>query len=256
MFNVYIAGLLWVAGAVALGAGIAFLVRRIGLDEGRPDNNEAAGQVFTIVGGLQAVLVSFVLISLFDGVTQAGEGASTESHSLVAMAWAADALPEPARSEVLGLARDYTDTVIEREWPQLQREQEVDGPGWTQLDELRAAIAGARIDTGDEWEAGRKAEAQTQLVAVYEEREARVAESTDRGLGPVVWFVLGLGSFITVVLSNLFGGTKLMTHMILVTTLAGMIMLLLFAIYQLQNPFGEDAKLGPEAFELARERLG
>ncbi|MFF5989579.1 bestrophin-like domain [Prauserella flavalba] len=254
--NVYVTGLLWVAGAVALGAGIAFLVRRIGLDEGRPDNNEAAGQVFTIVGGLQAVLVSFVLISLFDGVTQAGEDASGEAHSLVAMAWAADALPEPARSEVLRLSREYADTVIDREWPQLQAEQEVTGPGWTQLDRMRVAIADARIDTGDEWESGRKAEAQTQLVTLYEQREARVAESADRGLGPVVWFVLALGGFITVVLSNLFGGTRLWTHMILVTTLAGMIMLLLFAIYQLQNPFGDDAKLGPDAFELARERLG
>ena len=65
--NIFVAGSLWVAGAACVGGLIAYLVRRLGRDdEGRPGNNDAAGQVFTIVGGLHAVLVAFVLISLFD----------------------------------------------------------------------------------------------------------------------------------------------------------------------------------------------
>ncbi|PWV73869.1 Protein of unknown function [Prauserella marina] len=212
--------------------------------------------MFTIVGGLHAVLISFVLISLFDGVTQAGESAEREANGLVAVAWAADALPEQARDRVHELSREYATAVIEQEWPRLAAGEQVTGAGWARLDELRATLTAASITTSDEWEAGRKAEAETQLLKVYEERQARINDADNRGLEPVVWFVLGLGRFITVVLSNLFGGTRLVTHTIIVTTLAGMIVLLLFAIYQLQNPFGSDTQLGPDAFRNALDRLG
>src|SRR5437868_906958 len=140
--NIFVAGGLWVAGAALAAGGIAYLVRRFGWDEGRADNNDAAGQVFTIVGGLHAVLVAFVLIPLFDSV------------------------------------------------------------------------------------------------------------------GAVVWFALILGSLITaVLLPNLFGGTRLAAHIIIVSTLAGTITLLLFAIYQLQNPFSGGAKVPPGAFTGALDRL-
>src|SRR6266480_369799 len=69
--NIFVAGSLWVAGAVSVAGVVAYLVRRFGWDEGRADNNDAAGQVFTIVGGLHAVLIAFVLISLFDSVSAA-----------------------------------------------------------------------------------------------------------------------------------------------------------------------------------------
>jgi hypothetical protein len=70
-----------------------------------------------------------------------------------------------------------------------------------------------------------------------------------------VWFALILGSFISVLLPNLFGGTRLGAHIIIVSTLAGTMALLLFAIFQLQDPFSGGAKIGPDAFTSALARL-
>src|SRR5258708_6366391 len=98
--NIYLTGILWVGGAALAGAVIGYLVRRFGWDEGRADNNDAAGQVFTIVGGLHAVLLAFVLISLFDSVATAGGSAQTEADSLVAASWAADSLPADTKDKV------------------------------------------------------------------------------------------------------------------------------------------------------------
>jgi hypothetical protein len=85
--DTYLEGLLWVGGAALVAAGVAYLVRRIGATEGTVENNEAAGQVFTLVGGLQAVLVAFVLTSLFDGASAAEDGSYAEADSLVAAVW-------------------------------------------------------------------------------------------------------------------------------------------------------------------------
>ena len=252
--NVFVAGGLWVAGAALVAGVIAYLVRRFGWDEGRRDNNDAAGQVFTIVGGLHAVLVAFVLISLFDSVGSASQDAQTEADSLVAATWAADALPAETKDRVHQLAVAYARTVEEQEWPRLADGGEIAATGWTQLDQMRQAVAAADVD-GD-WAVDRKTEASNQLWSVYQARTERLNSADSRGVGAVVWFALILGSLITaVLLPNLFGGTRLAAHIIIVATLAGTITLLLFAIYQLQNPFSGGAKVPPEAFTSALERL-
>jgi hypothetical protein len=115
----YLAGLLWVAG-VALGAAlVAYLVRRIGATEGTVANNEAAGQVFTLVGGLQAVLLAFVLISLFDGVSAAEDGSYAEADGVVAAVWAADS------RELSDLRRLLADAPARDQWTVDQKGERV-----------------------------------------------------------------------------------------------------------------------------------
>ncbi|GAA1955925.1 hypothetical protein [Amycolatopsis minnesotensis] len=253
--SIYLSGLLWVVGAAAAGAGSAYLVRRFGLDEGRPDNNDAAGQVFTIVSGLQAVIVAFVLISQFDAVDAARDGAFKEANAAVAASWAADALPEPTRGEVREQASAYARTVQDVEWPQMRDGKTVDSEGWAQLDRLRDTVAGAEIPDGDDWATDRKTESANQLWEVYQARQERITGAAQSGLGVVLWFVLILGSVVTTLLPNLFGGTRPITHIIIVSTLAGTITLLLFAIYQLQNPYAGGTKIEPDAFHWALDRL-
>ncbi|NKQ57145.1 DUF4239 domain-containing protein [Amycolatopsis sp. K13G38] len=253
--SVYLTGSIWVLAAVLGGALIAYLVRRYGLDEGRMDNNDAAGQAFTIVGGLHAVVVAFVLISLFDAATTVRDESYSETQALVGVAWAAQALPEPAKSELPRLARDYADTVVRVEWPELRAGGTVPDQGWHELQQMREVLDSADIPGDDDWLTGEKTQAADQLMTIYEQRQSRLNAVRDNNVGLVVWFVLIVGSLIFVLLPNLFGGTKQITHIIIVSTLAATTTLLLFAIYQLQNPFGGGAKVGPDAFSQAITRL-
>ncbi|MFI0470386.1 hypothetical protein ACH347_40515 [Saccharopolyspora sp. 5N102] len=252
--SIYLSGLIWVLSASVAAAVIGYLVRRLGQDEGRPSNNDAAGQVFTIVSGLQAVVLAFVLVTLFDTVADAREGAYREAQALVSVSWAVDSLPAPTGDEARELSVRYLQTVVGEEWPVMQQGGQVIGPGWAELDRLRAAVLQAPAD--GEFEEDRKTEAITQLGQVYEERHERVTRAFDRGVVAVVWLVLILGSVVCVLLPNLFGGTRLFPHIVLVSTLAGALALLLFAIFQLQNPFSGGSQIGPEAFLWALERLG
>ncbi|GAB2959018.1 DUF4239 domain-containing protein [Amycolatopsis acidiphila] len=252
--NVYVTGLLWVAGSMIVGALIAYLVRRYGLDEGRPDNNDAAGQAFTIVGGLHAVVVAFVLISLFDAASTVRDGSYQETQALVSATWAADALPEPAHTQVPELARQYARTVVQQEWPRLQNGGMPGEEGWTLVNRMRASLDATDLPD-DDWLVDQKTDAASDLTDVYEQRQARLNAVRDNGVGVVLWFVLVVGSVIFVLLPNLFGGTRQATHIIIVSTLAATTTLLLYAIFQMQNPFAGGAKVGPEAFSQAIARL-
>lgn len=249
--NIYIVGLLWVLGVGLVAGTLAYLVRRIGETQGVVDNNEAAGQVFTLVGGLQAVLLAFVLISLFDGVSAAEDGSYEEADSLVAAVWAAQELPDS--TGVATQARAYAEEVIEREWPRMSEGAAVDGAGWAALERLRSEVA--TTPATDDWTVDRKNEANAQLWTVYQQRQERLNTATSGGVNSVVWFALLVGAAMAVALPILFGGPKPATHILIVSILAGTMALLLFATQQLQNPYGGGAQVSPAAFESALDRL-
>lgn len=251
--SVYLTGLLWVGGAAVVVAVVAYLIRKYGPDEGRSANNEAAGQVFTIVGGLHAVLVAFVLIALFDSVTQASDAAYREADGLVAVTWASDALSDDTGRQVRQFSREYATTVVNDEWPAMRRGTDFESTGWSQLDRLRRVVADAPAT--DEWQVDRKTEAAAQLWQVYEARQARL-DAAGGEISSVVWFVLVAGSVLAICLPLMFGGPLMRTHVLIVATLAATITLLMYAAYQLQNPFGGGAEISPAAFEAAIERFG
>ncbi|PPK68876.1 DUF4239 domain-containing protein [Actinokineospora auranticolor] len=251
--NIYLSGLIWVLGAALVTAAVAYLIRRIGETTGTVENNEAAGQVFTIVGGLHAVLLAFVLISLFDATSAAEDDSYRETENLVAARWAADSLGEPTRTEVRDLVDQYLDAVINHEWPDLrQGNDDVSGEGWSALEKMRQAVAQAQA--GDDWENAQKTDAANKLWDVYQARQDRL-NAAGNGISDVLWFALVAGSVMSVALPLLFGGPRPVTHIVIVSILAGTLSLLLFATQQLQNPYSGGAQVEPTAFESAQARL-
>ncbi|SFB43719.1 Protein of unknown function [Amycolatopsis marina] len=249
--NVYVTGALWVLGVAAAAAAVTFLVHRFTRNSRNAD--EAVTGVFTIVAGLQAVLLAFVLISLFDAVSSVRDGSHTEANGLTAVYWASDSLPAPAREQLQDLSRSYVHTVVEQEWPSMREGEAVGGPGWDLLERMRSTIDGAATRT--DWQQDRKAEAAGQLWGVYEARQARLTAAGNAGISTVVWLALVVGSILSVALPYLFDVPKLLTHALIVGTLAGTIALLMFAIYQLQNPFSGGAQVAPDAFSSAVDRM-
>jgi hypothetical protein len=211
--------------------------------------------VFTIVGGLQAVLLAFVLISLFDNVSTVSTDSYTEANGIVAISWDADSLPAASQNRIHQLCQDYTNTVIDDEWPQLAAgATTVTGPGWQQLQDLHTAITAAAVSNNDNWRLDEKTDATNQLWQVFQARQERLS-SAGGGVSIVVWLALLVGSVLTLALSYLFGGAKLIPHVIMVSVLAATVALLLFAVDQMQDPFAGGAAVGPDAFTSAINRL-
>jgi hypothetical protein len=71
----------------------------------------------------------------------------------------------------------------------------------------------------------------------------------------VIWFALLAGSVMSISLPLMFGGPRPAMHVLIVSILASALALLLFAAYQLQNPYGGGGHVTSEAFESALARL-
>lgn len=248
--GMFLVGAVVVLGVAVVAAVLTIPVHR--LSRGERNANDTVAGVFTIVAGLQAVLLAFVLISLFDTVDSVADGAATEANALVAVYWASESLPAPARDELQRLSRSYAETVVDQEWPSMRDGAAVGGSGWDLIERMRTAVDGAA--TEDEWQEARRSEAARQLWVLYEARQARLAASGD-GISTVVWLALIAGSILSIGLPYLFDVSKVGTHMVIVGALAATIALLMFSIYQLQNPFSGGAMVEPDAFVSATDRM-
>jgi hypothetical protein len=249
--NIYLVGTFWVLATAVLAALVTIPVHR--LAPGERNAGDAVSGVFTIVAGLQAVLLAFVLISLFDTVDSVTDGAATEADSLVAVYWASDSLPAPVRDQVQQMCRSYARSVIGQEWPRMRDGQPVGGTGWELLERMRVAVDRAAVES--DWQQQRRSTASDRIGEVYRARQARLAAASGGGVGAVVWLALVVGAVLSVSLAYLFDVPKVVTHMVVVGALAATIALLLFAIYQLQNPFSGGTLVPPDAFASAVERM-
>lgn len=250
--SLLVSGLFWVVGVMVVTAVLAVVLRRARQREGREANNEVAGQVFTVVGGVNVVIAAFVLISLFDAMDKAQDTTYEEANALVAVQWASESLAPADRVKVEQLTHSYATVVSEQEWPDMKAGRPTSAEGWTLLSNLQTTVERAKTTT--ERQENSRVEAAAQVWNVYQARQVRL-NASGSGVSAVVWFAIMVGSVMSVALMFMFGGPGLYSYAIIVSMLSGAIGLLLFAIYQLQNPFSGGASVGPEAFVSALARL-
>lgn len=246
--NVYLIGLLWVIGAAGVAALLMIAIRRFISQEHRHAGDEAANRVFTVVAGLEAVLAAFVLIDVYTAVNTARTDSYHEADGLVAVYWDADLLPASAKDQIQPLVRQYAATVVHQEWPAMRDGDPVAQAGKAQLDRIHDVIAAVAPDTGQQED--RQTQISNDLTTVYQDRQERLDAAGTR-VSAIVWLALIVGAVLSVGLTCLFGGEKIRTHIIIAATLAGTLAALLYATYELQNPFGGSVQVSAEAFSSA-----
>lgn len=247
----FVLGIIVVLGAASAAALIGLVVRtRVEFDHHR--DTTPLGTILTIVTGLHAVFVVFVLVGVIETAGAARQATSREADNLVATVWAADALPPEVKARVRVQARDYARVVVKQEWPRLQNGEPVGPQGWNVLQQLRHTIAAGPAFTDVELD--RRAEASDRVVDTYLARQARLA-AAEGEVTPIIWYILVTGTIVSTVLPYLYGGTKVASYTVLVATVAGVFAMLLFAISQLQNPFSASGSVSPDPLRVLVERL-
>ncbi|MCP2326219.1 putative membrane protein [Hamadaea flava] len=250
-------GILVAVVTALVAAGIVIVVQRF-TDAARERHDgyvDAIGMVFAVVGVLYAIVLAFVVITVWDQMGSARQDSFTEATALVDVYAYAENVQDPARSEIQLLARSYAEQVIRDEWPAMQHHESVPLNGWNTLDRLREAVRGtgphadASDATVDSYEAAMNA-----LTTASEARTARATAST-RGLPLVMWFLLVGGGLLTIAFAYLFDIAGLVSQLIFTVGLTVMVVLLLYAVYQLEYPFARGERIEADAFRFALARF-
>jgi hypothetical protein len=214
----------------------------------RRDHNDAIGWHVSILGTTYAVIIGFMLYAVWTSYQNAEVNADNEANSLINLYRLADGLPSAQRVQVHQLVRDYTDEVIDEEWPAMSKGQISPG-GHHIMQQLWAAVMQVKpVTFGEQTSMNLTL---TELSTMTEHRRVRELQS-ESGLPGILWTVLLLGGAITTLSSCLFGTANFKLHCVQVISLTLLLSLALVAIADIDRPFQGAVRVTPLGFERAR----
>jgi hypothetical protein len=235
-----------VGGAAATAVGIMYAIRRRSRVDYFFIEVERGAGTFAFIGTAFAVLLAFVVLEAFQSFNDAKVGAEEEASTILQLSRTADFFSPKERDPLEGDLICYARGVIHEEWPAMERgARSPIVQGWvTRLeDDLRQL----HPDTPAQQAAF------LQLLDQQDKRtDARRARITEanRALPAPVWFILGLGAFVTVGFAMFFADRR--EHFIVQGALIGAITALvvsgLLLIWFLDHPYeNSSGSIKPDA---------
>lgn len=236
---------------VAVVGVLVALLQRFSPPTRRERNNEIGTTLFELLTVLYAVVLAFVLITVWEHRNEAGSLTYQEAGALVEVYWAAEALPPADRDEVREAVRDYTDLVLGDEWDSMREREPVGDEALLLVDRMRAPFTA--VEGADEVLQSQLDDARDQIRGVVEHRTERVLQA-QRGLSGPIWTVLLPGALLVLVVSLTLGTPTRRFQYVFVGLISGMVALMLFATYQLEYPFSRGEAVSAAAYETALDR--
>ena len=236
------AGIVIVGGFLTLALLIGYVVSKFTSAEVRMAHNDRAGFIIAVIGVVYAVLLAFVAIGVWDRFQQAQSRSYEEAGAVATVYRDADSFPRAAR--LRAVLRAYVRSVIDVEWPQMERGQ-------------RSNVSSALLEDADRQvrslpaDTPRLANVQAQMLeammAAFEDREARLTIFSG-GISGIIWLVLIVGAVVTVAFTYFFGFDRTVMQQLMIGALTFLIALVLFLIVALDYPFRGGIAVQPEAF--------
>ncbi|QMU67456.1 DUF4239 domain-containing protein [Streptacidiphilus sp. P02-A3a] len=242
--------LIFVASLAAIALALR-LVQRYVPHPHRERHNEVAGFIFAGVGVLYAVLLGFVVVSVWSGVGAAQQTTFNEADSLAGVYWISRSLPLPLGAQIEHETLDYATTVENDEWPLMEKHRS--SPAATDLVyAIRASVLSYQPTTMQQQVL--YDHAVTDVENLASARRERLDEVQD-SVPPILWVALIIGAVLTIGFTFLFGMSNSVAHGLMVLVLGALVVASLILIKEMDYPFAGVTKVDPTAFQVFLSRL-
>ena len=219
--------------------------------EKRRAHNDLIGWQLSVLGTTYAVIVGFMLYTVWIDFGTADLNTDAEANSLVNIYRLTDGLPAQQGARLKELARAYGDAVVDHEWGEMAvnaiptDSREITRQMWSTLTSSKG---------GSPTEITAEDHALYELSAMAGYRRIRLVESAAR-LPTVLWCVLLIGGAVTVASTCMFGASNGALHVIQVSAFALLISLVLVAIADINRPFQGSVHVSDYAFRRAQMEM-
>ncbi len=230
---------------VTLAMTFMLLMNRIWPAVERSAHNDIIGWQLGILGTTYAVIMGFMLYTVWTNFGAAELNADSEANSLLNVYHLAGGLPAQQRAELRATARSYADTVLKEDWPNMASAKDLPLPSRQVNVKMWQILMSVKTASSSELTA--EDHALYELSAMAEHRQMRRLQSTTR-LPTVLWFVLIVGGAVTIMSSCMFGSGNALLHASQVFAFSMLIALVLVAIGDIDRPFQGSVHVSNAAF--------
>jgi hypothetical protein len=215
-------------------------------------SDEVAGFLVAIVGVLYAVVLGFMVITVWSGFDQAQRNADAETASISDILFVTQALPLEIQKRERELLGQYAHEVRDTEWGMLANDEE-DLRARDLLTRAVHEVASARFPHTDANEAMRletvRAAALGGFLDLAGHRRQRIIDSGAR-VQPMMYFAISVGGLILLAFVFLFGVDSWPVQMTMTALIAAMIGLQIGIIFEMDRPFWGNVHVSSEAWTL------
>ena len=203
-------------------------------------HHNVAGFLVAVVGVLYAVMLGFLVISVWNSFDQAQRNADAETTSIADILYLARTMPADTRRRIRGSLGQYAYEVRDTEWEMLANEQEDVRARALMVGALQA-VATMRIPaSANESEILRLSALRASALESFRDlaahRRQRVLDAQSHVQGPM-YFALAAGGLILMAFVFLFGVENLVLQLIMTGLVAAMIGLQVGVIFEMDRPF-------------------
>jgi hypothetical protein len=210
-----------------------FMLNRLWPREQRRVHNDLIGWQLGILGTTYAVILGFMLYTVWTSFGEANLNTTLEANSLRNVYRLAEGLPPEQRIRLESEARAYADAVISDDWIDMyhgripEKSHRINQQMWQTLMSVKIATP-SEILAEDH--------ALSELSALTEHRRTRLIQSTYR-LPAIFWCVLIAGGILTTAAASLFGSENALLHGVQVFSFTLLVTLVLLAIADVNLPY-------------------
>jgi len=207
-------------------------------------HNDVAGPLIATAGTVMAVLLSFVVVVVWQEYDASAANVQREASAIADLHRIADGLPAPLAESVRRDCDRYADAVVAEEWPAM-RHGGRSRAARDLADRIEREIVAYAPQTS------RAAAIQTQALELIrtlaDSRRKRLFDN-DQGIPPQMWAAMLIVAAITVGFTYLFGVDSFSAHVLMTGGLAIVLATIMVLIALLDYPFRGDVSIGPQAF--------
>jgi Protein of unknown function (DUF4239) len=217
----------------------------------RSTHNELIGWQLGTLGTIYAVIMGFMLFTVWSNFSAAGLNVELEANAARDLFRIAEGMPQPQREQIEQLTRQYVRAVIEHDWPQMEHGEmpeishRINEKLWRALLSTKEVTAAQSVAEDH---------ALTALSELTAHRRTRFLNNVS-SLPGILWCVLLVGGVLTVGSVTMFGAADVRLHTIQLFCLTILITLIVLAIADLDRPFQGWVHISEYSFQRAEQNL-
>lgn len=251
IFPDWVTLLLFIAIPAATIALFHVILRRFVKPEHLAPHHDVAGFLVAIVGVLYAVVLGFVVVTVWTNFDNVQRTADVEAGAVADTYAFATLLPEPPRTRVEAMLAAYAYEVRDREWVSLEQGRADPQARIYLIGALKAIATAPAKPTKDIAEALRNESTRQAVVTsmrdVADNRRLRLIQAKSK-LPTPLYLALIIGAFMVLAFVFLFGVQNQILQITMTAIVAGCIGLLLGVIVEFNSPFSGAIRVSPEAW--------
>ena len=238
LFALLVIGLMCATSAAGL-----VLVHR-GKRDGQLSHNDVAGPVITTVGTVLAVMLSFMVVVVWQEFDASAANVQHEASAVSDLYHLAPALPAPVRTKLQAAIRSYVQIVIDREWELMRSGQRSMQARNVSLSIL-GIVAGYEPKTASQVALQQEA---FELIKTFSDyRRSRIFDNQE-SIPAALWVTMIFIGAVTIGSSYFFEVRNFRAHLLMTLALAAVIGSIFVLIVEFDLPFRGDVSVPPTAF--------